>query len=45
MEPDPRLAKFDEGIKEMAKKEEIAEAKAVAEKKKLEANPNSAIKA
>ena len=45
MEPDARLAKFEEGLKEMAKQEEVKEAKALAEQKKVEANPNLAIKA
>ena len=45
MEADPRIAKFEENLKEMAKKEEIAEAKEAEKKKKLEANPNTAIKA
>ena len=45
MEANPNIAKFEEGLKEMAKKEEIAEAKAEAKKRKLDENPNQAIKA
>lgn len=45
MEADPRIAKFEEGLKEMAKKEEIKEAKEAAKKKKIEENPNGAVKA
>ena len=40
MEADPRIAKFEEGLKEMAKKEEIKEAKAEAKARKLDENPN-----
>jgi len=40
MEADPRIAKFEEGLKEMAKKEDIAEAKAEAKARKLDENPN-----
>ena len=40
MEADPRIAKFEEGLKEMAKKEDIAEAKAEAKARKLDENLN-----
>jgi len=40
MEADPRIAKFEEGLKEMAKKEDIKEAKAEAKARKLDENPN-----
>lgn len=39
------IAKFEEGLKVMAVKEEIAEAKKVAKQRKIEENPNQAVKA